>query len=211
MTTSIEGSGARPTRRDLLQTAAATAALGLTGAATAQAPRRGPRAVPAAFNQSVCRWCYGKISLEDLCSGGEANGPGRHRPAQSLRLSHAQEARPDLHHDQLSSPEQRPCRPQVPGRVAQDHQHGHRGDGARGLEERDLLLGQPPRHRRQDGHGQLRQGPARDRPGRREGECHPQHGAAQQQGRPPRLHVRSLSLGHRAGQAGWLRQLPAAL
>ncbi len=74
MTTSIEGSGARPTRRDLLQTAAATAALGLTGAAPAQAAA--PRATSSSgrIHQSVCRWCYGKISLEDLCVAAKRMG-----------------------------------------------------------------------------------------------------------------------------------------
>jgi hydroxypyruvate isomerase len=52
-------------------TAAVAASLPLpVGAAeqTAAAPRKGR------INHSVCRWCYGKISLEDLCKAAQAMG-----------------------------------------------------------------------------------------------------------------------------------------
>ena len=70
------------------------------------------------LQQSVCRWCYAKIPLDDLCCGGQADGPGRHRPAQAEGFRHAQEVRPDLHHDQLAPPGQRPVRPEVPRQPA---------------------------------------------------------------------------------------------
>ena len=71
MTTSAQGPGSRRTRRELLQTAAAataaTAAGGWIGATPSQAAvAERPAASSGRIKQSVCRWCYGKISLEDL-------------------------------------------------------------------------------------------------------------------------------------------------
>ena len=72
MTTSIEGS--RPTdpprpasdrRRDGSRCA---------GAVTAEAAAAGPPSSSRRLNQSVCRWCYGKISLDDLCSAAKRMG-----------------------------------------------------------------------------------------------------------------------------------------
>ncbi len=68
MRTSAQGSGSRRTRREVLQTAAAA-----TAAAAWMSPEHASAAVAerlavssGRIKQSVCRWCYGKISLEDL-------------------------------------------------------------------------------------------------------------------------------------------------
>ncbi len=79
MTTSAQGPGSRRTRRELLQTAAAataaTAATGWIGAAPASAAEAKRRAVSSGrIKQSVCRWCYGKISLDDLCVAAKRLG-----------------------------------------------------------------------------------------------------------------------------------------
>src|SRR4051794_35086515 len=80
MSLHAQGYENRPTRRDLLQTAAAvTAAAAVTGsvvpsaAAAAAAPARNG-ASSGRIHQSVCRWCYGKISLDDLCSAAKRMG-----------------------------------------------------------------------------------------------------------------------------------------
>jgi hydroxypyruvate isomerase len=60
------------TRRKLLQTAAATAAATLlprnASATSAQTPAATPAKLRNNIHQSVSRWCYGKIPLEDLCA-----------------------------------------------------------------------------------------------------------------------------------------------
>jgi hydroxypyruvate isomerase len=66
----------RLTRRDAILTAAALTASGglagsanlATGAEPAKAPGKGR------LKQSVCRWCYPKISLDELCSSGKRMG-----------------------------------------------------------------------------------------------------------------------------------------
>jgi hydroxypyruvate isomerase len=79
MSAPTKTSESRHTRRDLLQTAAAvtaaTAASGLGGstAASAAAPAR-TAASSGRIHQSVCRWCYGKISLDDLCAAAKRMG-----------------------------------------------------------------------------------------------------------------------------------------
>jgi len=79
MTTSAQGPGYRRTRRELLQTAAAataaTAAGGWIGVTPGQAASAERRAVNSGrIKQSVCRWCYGKISLEDLSGAAKRLG-----------------------------------------------------------------------------------------------------------------------------------------
>ncbi len=70
MTTSAQGPGSRRTRRDILQTAAAVTAATAGGewlaAAPAAAAAERRSGSSGRIKQSVCRWCYGKISLEDL-------------------------------------------------------------------------------------------------------------------------------------------------
>lgn len=56
------------TRRGLLRTSAALAATAAIPATAADAKKTGR------LNQSVCRWCYGKIPLEELCSAGKSMG-----------------------------------------------------------------------------------------------------------------------------------------
>src|SRR3954447_9777810 len=80
MSLHAQGYENRPTRRDLLQTAAAvTAAAAVTGSvvpsAAAAAPARNG-ASSGRIHQSVCRWCYGKVSLGDLCSAAKRMGLG---------------------------------------------------------------------------------------------------------------------------------------
>ena len=154
MTTSGQGPESRPTRRDLLRTAAAATAA--TAGLLDEAPAGAASAERAAassgrIKQSVCRWCYGKISLEDLCSaakrmglvGIDLLGPADFPTIKKHGLICTMVGSHPLS-DGL-------CDPEVPGRVAQGDQRRHRGHVEGGLAERDLLLGQPPRHRRRDG------------------------------------------------------------
>lgn len=60
----------RWTRRGLLKTTAALAAAGLVEvSASGASPSRAGR-----IQQSVCRWCYGKVSLDELCSAAKRLG-----------------------------------------------------------------------------------------------------------------------------------------
>src|SRR5271165_7425060 len=79
MTTSAHGPGSRRTRRELLQTAAAATAATAAGEWIGMTPARAASAERTAgssgrIKQSVCRWCYGKISLDDLCSAAKRLG-----------------------------------------------------------------------------------------------------------------------------------------
>ncbi|AMV39131.1 hydroxypyruvate isomerase family protein [Planctomyces sp. SH-PL62] len=70
-------SGPENTRRDLFRAATAAVAAGATlgasptSAFAAAAPRS---AAEGRLKQSVCRWCYGKISLDELCSAAKRMG-----------------------------------------------------------------------------------------------------------------------------------------
>lgn len=69
-------------RRHLIRSAAALAAIGTTPSALAQAqageaaPQRAPDAAitKGRIKQSVCRWCYGGVSLDELCAAAAAMG-----------------------------------------------------------------------------------------------------------------------------------------
>ena len=77
MTPLNEGNASRLTRRGLLQTAAAlTAAGGLAGTtrAAATAAAADKLVTKGRLHQSVCRWCYGKIPLDELCSAAQRMG-----------------------------------------------------------------------------------------------------------------------------------------
>jgi hydroxypyruvate isomerase len=66
----------RPTRRDLLQ-AAVTAASAVAGSGLSSARAAAPARSGASsgrIHQSVCRWCYGKVPLDDLCSAARRMG-----------------------------------------------------------------------------------------------------------------------------------------
>ncbi|GAB2778387.1 TIM barrel protein [Rhabdobacter roseus] len=68
----------KPSRRtalkNMLGTAAAVAApFSLTDALAASEAALGPK-LKGKINHSVCRWCYGKIPLEDLCREAKAIG-----------------------------------------------------------------------------------------------------------------------------------------
>ncbi|MDR3621584.1 MAG: TIM barrel protein [Paludisphaera borealis] len=80
MTRSYESNpiGSPSTRRDLLRGATTAAAVGVLAggstalAADAKAVRK--NAAEGRLKQSVCRWCYGKIPLDELCSAGKRMG-----------------------------------------------------------------------------------------------------------------------------------------
>ena len=55
-------------------TVAATSLLGRSAVAQDAAAEAAPAKLKGRINQSVCRWCYGKLSLEDLCKAGRAMG-----------------------------------------------------------------------------------------------------------------------------------------
>jgi hydroxypyruvate isomerase len=62
-------------RRGLLRTAAALGAAGALAPATLRADdAKGTAAGKGRLRQSACRWCYGKIGLEELCSAAKAMG-----------------------------------------------------------------------------------------------------------------------------------------
>jgi hydroxypyruvate isomerase len=74
MNAPVNGSTARWTRRRLLQTAAAlTASAGLT-ATRAHGAEPGRVVTKGRVKQSACRWCYGKIPLDDLCAAAKRMG-----------------------------------------------------------------------------------------------------------------------------------------
>jgi hydroxypyruvate isomerase len=54
-------------------TAAVSATLSMTDATAAADQALGP-ALKGKINHSVCRWCYSKVSLDDLCREGKAMG-----------------------------------------------------------------------------------------------------------------------------------------
>ncbi|MDG3003529.1 hydroxypyruvate isomerase family protein [Paludisphaera mucosa] len=65
------------TRRDLIRAATATVAAGvaLGGSSThAAADSNKKSAATGRLKQSVCRWCYGKIPLDELCSAAKRMG-----------------------------------------------------------------------------------------------------------------------------------------
>jgi hydroxypyruvate isomerase len=65
----------RLTRRDLLQSAAALSAAGaLAGRVVADDETPAKAVTKGRLKQSACRWCYGKIELEDLCSASKSMG-----------------------------------------------------------------------------------------------------------------------------------------
>jgi hydroxypyruvate isomerase len=71
-------------RRSFLQTS------GVAAAAAALAPRlsRAEAALKGRINHSVCKWCYPKVTLEDLCVAGKEMG------LQSIELLQPTDFRP---------------------------------------------------------------------------------------------------------------------
>lgn len=62
-------------RRELFRGAAATVAAGVVLGGAPAASAAGKRsAAEGRLKQSVCRWCYGKVSLDELCSAGQKMG-----------------------------------------------------------------------------------------------------------------------------------------
>jgi hydroxypyruvate isomerase len=63
-------------RRNLIRTASLMAAGAVTGSALAQAPTTEIRRVvkKGRINQSASRWCYGKLTLDQLCEAGATMG-----------------------------------------------------------------------------------------------------------------------------------------
>ena len=80
MTRRPEGPGPRQTRRTALRAAATLAALGAAGGLRPGARGEGAGQAESAsaargrLQQSVCRWCYAKIPLEDLCAAARRMG-----------------------------------------------------------------------------------------------------------------------------------------
>ena len=54
------------------------------------------------INHSVCKWCYPKITLEDLCAAGKEMGLTSIELLQPARLSHVEKTRPHLRDGQQS-------------------------------------------------------------------------------------------------------------
>ncbi|MGC8640858.1 MAG: hydroxypyruvate isomerase family protein [Isosphaeraceae bacterium] len=78
MPASNAGSESRSTRRQLFQAAATATAATVVGSlmtpGQASAGAAGKSASSGRIKQSVCRWCYGKISLDDLCVAAKGMG-----------------------------------------------------------------------------------------------------------------------------------------
>ena len=73
MTLSNDRNDSRWTRRGLLQSAAAITAAGiLTG--SARAANVDKLVTKGRLHQSVCRWCFAKTSLDELCSAAQRMG-----------------------------------------------------------------------------------------------------------------------------------------
>ena len=80
MSERLERPGPRHTRRRALRTAAALAAAGAAGTLAPGARGEGANQAESAaaakgrLRQSVCRWCYAKIPLADLCAAAKRMG-----------------------------------------------------------------------------------------------------------------------------------------
>ena len=76
MTTRPDGPEPRPSRRSVLRTAAALTAAGASAGlpATTRGDEPGQARRKGRLQQSVCRWCYGKIPLDDLCTAAVGMG-----------------------------------------------------------------------------------------------------------------------------------------
>ena len=65
----------RLSRRNLMKAGAVSlAALGVGAPSTALAAQVGRIVKNGRINQSVCRWCYGNLSLEELCAAAAKMG-----------------------------------------------------------------------------------------------------------------------------------------
>jgi hydroxypyruvate isomerase len=78
METPAQGPESRSSRRQILRTAAAATAAGAVGGALGTSPSAagaaGKSASSGRIKQSVCRWCYSKVTLEDLCVAARKMG-----------------------------------------------------------------------------------------------------------------------------------------
>ena len=83
-------------RRVFLQSAGA----GVGAAVLSEAAQVKPVERKLRLRQSVCRWCYSKIPLEDLCAASEADGPRSVDLLAPDDFPTIKKLRPDPHHDQ---------------------------------------------------------------------------------------------------------------
>lgn len=75
MSTPQDGTRSGLTRRGLLQSAAAFTTAGALATSARADDAAGVKVVTKGrLKQSVCRWCYGKIELEELCSAAKTMG-----------------------------------------------------------------------------------------------------------------------------------------
>ena len=204
------------TRRAVLGQAAGGAAfLSATAASLSEAPcgrrsRRRPQ-LQGRVRQSVCQWSIRK-SVSRTCAARARRWALVHRVARGEGLRHAEEARPRVRDGQRRS-----RRDRRPGLNRLDHDKivaffrtrrrkwRQRGSGT------SSAFRQPRRDARR-----ARTRPVRDRPQAHHADCEKYKvlaviGTAQQQGQPPRLHVRPHRLGRRIVQEGRFGALQAAL
>ena len=177
------------TRRTALQTAA-----GATLAATSALSKTAGTA--GRLKQSACKWCYSKISLDDLAKAGADFG------LSGIDL---------INHDEWPTvqkyglvPAMTPGAGTIPDgwnrkeshdRLEKEMRRKYRPRCRRQSAQRDHLFRQPQGHGRRYRQRELHHRPqAREKNGRRH-RRHDLHGTAEQQDRSPRLHVRSHSLG----------------
>src|SRR5262245_15857381 len=74
MSSQPSAAGPRRTRRSMLRTTAAVTLAGALGHGTSErapAAQSGASGAKGRLQQSLCRWCYSKIDLDDLCSTGK--------------------------------------------------------------------------------------------------------------------------------------------
>ena len=191
------------TRRQLFQSAAAataaTAALGVLAPTQASAGAAAKSASSGRIKQSVCRWCYGKISLDDLCVaakrlglvGIDLLGPADFETVKKHGLVCTMVGSHPLDKG-LADPKYWDASFKALNAAIE-------ATSKRGVAKRDLLPRQQARHRRPDRHEQLPESTQGDRSGRREGQRDSQHGAAQ----TARSTTTTTCATARAGASSW--------
>jgi hypothetical protein len=200
-----------------------TAAITAAAAAIATRIQAADAATPGTrINHSVCKWCYGKIPLEDLCVAGKEMG------LKSIELLMPSDFPTLEKHGLTCAMVTFPTGTMKDGTKVGRHRKGlqppraprHTGGRLRtapqgrrqgGRQTSHLFLRQPRGHERRGGPGTLRRRPQAPAAARGEARRHPRDGTAQLQGEPQGLHVRPQCLGRGALQENRQRKLQAAL
>jgi hypothetical protein len=214
------------TRRTALRSLASAAALAALPRAIANPstvpmpPATTPPEPSPGFRHSVCKWCYPKISLEDLAKAAKGLG------LASIELLNPDEfatlKKYDLHCAMVSNPTGKTAQGATVGGITRAFNRTEHHDtlvelytrrigdtAAAGFENLICFSGNREKwmtsrdsklRRRSEAHHRTR--------GEAQGDA--LHGAAQFEVEPQGLHVRPHLLGRRAGEAGWIGTLSPA-